>query len=388
MAELATILIVDNDAASRNYLAAMLGKSGYTVLTAALGREGLISAWKDKPALIVLDPALPDLRGLELVNRLRQDRRTAHVPCVALSSLEHPQEMSALLAAGCNEYMIKSGQAISRLLELIPVLLQAETEPKKRGALIIFLSAKGGMGTSSLCANMAMCVGSSKLEARVAVADLVLPVGSLAHIVGYTDRLNLVTAALQGRDQTTAAFFGENLPRVPGWYFNLLAGSPDPEAASRLPAERVNDLLDALLESHDYVFVDLGRSLSRISLPIIQRASAVVLVVGTDLATITLTKSVWDYLKTQGLDPQRLYLFQNRAVGLEGMTKDEIEQVLGLRVQLSMPHMSSNFTVANNRHEPILTKYPGESGTLTLQQAASQLIEICQGTRSREPGWS
>jgi len=48
-----------------------LRKSGYTMLSASLGREGLISAWKDQPDIIILDPVLPDVPGLELVNRLR-----------------------------------------------------------------------------------------------------------------------------------------------------------------------------------------------------------------------------------------------------------------------------------------------------------------------------
>src|ERR1035437_4916204 len=98
-----SVLVIDADSVSRNYLVAMLGKSGYKVLSASLGREGLISAWRDQPAIIILDPTLPDLPGLDLVTRLRQDRRTARLILVALSSRENPQEMAALLAAGCSE---------------------------------------------------------------------------------------------------------------------------------------------------------------------------------------------------------------------------------------------------------------------------------------------
>ena len=74
-----SILVIDADSVSRNYLAAMLGKGGYTVLSAAVGREGLISAWRDQPGIIIFDAALPDLSGLDLVTRLRQDRRTSTV---------------------------------------------------------------------------------------------------------------------------------------------------------------------------------------------------------------------------------------------------------------------------------------------------------------------
>ena len=379
-----SILVIDGDAASRNYLVMVLGKSGYTILSASLGREGLVSAWQNQPNLIILDPALPDMKGLELLNRLRQDRRTSGVPCIALSSLDNPQEATSFLTAGCNEYLVKSGEALPRLLELIPRLLQVEAKPKKRGGLIAFLSAKGGLGTSSLCANIAMCMGNDKkVERRIAVMDMVLPIGSIANIVGYADRLNLVTVAMQNPGQTTAQFFKDNLPRVPNWRFNLLAGSPDPEMANQLPASRIEEILDSLLEAYDYVLVDLGRALSRISLPIIQKADVIGIVLGTDLATATLSQAVWEYLKAQGVETQHLFAIQNRAVGLEGLTKAELEQMMGLTIRLMIPYMGRNFTLANNRHEPIVTKFPGDSAAFSLQQAANQIIELCQRVRTR-----
>jgi len=383
-----SVLVIDGDATSRNYLTVMLRKKGYSILLASLGREGLISAWKDQPDFIILDPVLPDMPGLELVNRLRLDRRTTKVPCVALSSREDSQDMNALLSAGCNDYITKSSQALPRLMELIPRLLKGEsTAAKKRGILVAFLSAKGGMGTSSLCANIAMCLGSEKIETRVAVMDLVLPIGSIADIVGYEAPLNLVTVAMQNPTHTTADFFKDNLPRVPNWHFHLLAGSPDPESAIQLgktrAVNRLEGILTAIIESYDYIFVDLGRALSRISLPIIEMADVVVLIVGTDLSSAILTKTVWEYLKNQGIDPRRLYPLQNRAVGLEGLTKIELEQMTGMQVQLTMPYMSGNFTIANNRHEPVIAKFPNDSSTFTLKQAAIQIAELGQQSH----GW-
>jgi pilus assembly protein CpaE len=374
-----TVLIIDGDAASRNYLTVMLRKSNFTVLAVSLGREGLISAWKDKPDIIVLDPVLPDLPGLDLMTRLRQDRRTATVPCIALSSRQDSQDMNALLAAGCNEYMAKSSQALARLLELIPRLVRGEVSaPRKRGRLVAFLGAKGGTGTSSLCANIAMCMGSEKDKNRVAVMDLVLPIGSIAGIVGYSERLSLVTVSVMNPDQASAAFFKDNLPRVPNWYFHLLAGSPDPESANLLAVDRLDGILTAILESYDYVLVDMGRALSRISLPIIQKADVVALIVGTDLSSAILTSTVWEYLKTKGIDPRRLYVLQNRAIGLEGLTKAELEKMTGLQIRLTLPYMSGNFTLANNRHEPVVSKFSGDSSALTIKQAAHQIAELAQ----------
>ncbi len=369
-----TILIIDGDAASRNYLSAMLQKEGYLVLTSSLGREGLISAWKDHPEIIIFDPVLPDLPGVDLISRLRLDRRTAKIPCIALSSRENEQEMSALLAAGCNEYLVKSGDAIPRLFNFLPRLLNTESMAPTQGKLIAFLSAKGGSGTSSLCANIAMCAAGAKPDKRIAVLDLVLPIGSIANIVGYEGAINLVSTALQKPEDTGAVYFKENLPRIPGWFFYLLAGSPDPASANQLAVDRVAAIVNALLESHDYLFIDLGRSLSRISLPLLQRANALVLVIGTDLATCTLTQITFEYMKSLGIDARRILAIQNRSVGLEGLTKPEAEKKIGLPIQVTIPHLADNFTVANNRHEPFTYRFPNDSTSMTFKRIAVDVL--------------
>jgi CheY-like chemotaxis protein/MinD-like ATPase involved in chromosome partitioning or flagellar assembly len=372
-----SVLVIDGDEASRNYLTLMLHNSGYTVLSVSLGREGLISAWKDQPDIIIMDPILPDLTGVEILKRLRQDHRTADVPCIALSSRENAQDMNDLLAAGTTEYITKSNQAMGRILEIIPRLLKSEVAaPKKRGILTVFLSAKGGSGTSSLCANTAMCLGSENIETRVAVVDLVLPIGSIASLVGYNERLNIVTTTLQDPTSTRPLISMENLPRVTNWYFHLLAGSPDPESASQLVVARVEGIINQIIESYEYILVDVGRTLSSISLPIIKAADAVVFIVGTDLSTAILTQTVWEYLKNQGVDPRRLYTLQNRSVGLEGLSKTEFEEMTGLQIRLTIPYMNENITIANNRHEPLLTKYPNDSSSLNIKQAALQIAEL------------
>jgi pilus assembly protein CpaE len=377
-----SILIIDADPASRSYLADVMGKAGYTIFAASLGREGLISALRDLPDVIIMDPSLPDLPGVELVKRLRQDHRSSNVPCVALSTRVDSQERMALLSAGCNDYLTKTSQSIPYLLDLIQRLKKGEIlAPTKQGILITFISAKGGLGTSSLCANVAMCLGSEKIDTRVAVMDVVLPIGSISDIVGFSGSLNLVTSTQQNPDQTTAAFYKEKLPRVPGWYFHLLSGSPDPESANQLIVDRLGGVLKAILESHDYILVDMGNALSRITMPILQKSDVIVLVMGTDLSTAMITKTVWQYLKSKGIDSNRLYVLQNRAVGLEGLTKSELEQMIGLPIRITIPYMSGNLTVANNRHEPLISRDPSDSATMTIKQAANQIVEMGQQSR-------
>jgi len=372
-----SILVIDADPSSRNYLAVMLGKEGFNIIQASSGREGMISAWRDQPDLVIIDPTLPDLSGLELVRRMRQDRRTTLLPFIALGNREDPQEMASLFEAGCNEYIVKSSETIQKLLEVIPNILKIEQPiPTEKGKLIAFLSAKGGTGTSSLCANIATALATQEADKKVAVIDLVLPIGSIADIVGYRDKTNLVTISMQAPDQTTAAYFRDNLPLVSGWNFHLLAGAPDPDSANRLSGDRISDIVRGIIDAYDYIFVDLGRSLSRIGMPIIHQANVIALVLSTDLATADLTLTVWEYLKSQGIESERIYAIQNRAVGLEGLTKAELEKKVGLPIRVTMPYMGDNLTVANNRNEPLISRYPNDSTSLLLKQIGTQMAEI------------
>jgi len=388
-----TILIVDADTASLKYLARMLQEQGYSVLGAGLGKEGLINVWRDRPDLIIFDPILKDISAEEFVQKIRHDPRSANVPILAFSGDASPEKKNVCLQAGCNHFVAKSGEAVATLPGVISGLLEKkqaqvdvgkkQEEVKEGGFLIVFLSAKGGTGTSSLCANYAMTLHNNKPEADVVVMDLVLPIGSIAHIVGYDGDVDLVSVSEMLLSETTGKYFHDHLPEMEEWGFQLLRGANDPERANNLQVNRIPEILKALQTAYDYVVIDLGRSLSRISMPIIQKADLLVLTVSTDQSTITLTKEVWDYLQTKGIESKKIFAILNRAVGLEGLTKAEAEEIIGLPIQTVIPYMGSNFALANNLNQPIITKYPEDTTAIVLKDTANNMINLANKLRSR-----
>ena len=378
------ILITDADVASRNFIGAMLQKEGYQILQAASGKEGLIAAWRDRPELIIADPTIPDLKGEDFAMRLRQDPRTAHTPLVALSSDPQPARTHSCLDAGFNEYLVKSAQVMPALVETVNRLLGNKVKAKKVGGLlIVFLSAKGGTGTSSLCANIATSIVQYKPEAHIAVVDMVLPIGSIADIVGYQGDQNLITVAEMPADTITSEFFRDNLTEMANWHFHLLAGSPDPEKGNQLKVGSIGDIVNALRATYDYVLIDLGRSLSRISLPLIENADLITLIVSTDLSTISLTKTVWQYLQSKGVEASHVYAILNRAIGLEGLSKAEAEKIIGMEIKISMPYLGSNFALADNQHIPFSQKFPKDTAAIVFKDIAQQMADMARRLRAQ-----
>lgn len=377
------ILIVDADVASRNFVARKLLEQNFEVIQCGSGKEGLIYAWRDHPDLIIVDPVMADLKGEEIAIKLKQDPRTTNVPLIALSGDQSHLRLKSCLDAGFNEYIIKSGQAVATLNETINRLFGITEEIMKQGGLlIIFLSAKGGTGTSSLCANFAMNISQHQPEMRVAVLDFVLPIGSIAPIVGYQGGQNIVTVTDMPPADTTPEFFRHELPHMNIWRFNLLAGSPDPESSNQLKVGRIWDIVTAVKASYDYVLIDIGRSLSKITLPLIQHADIVTLVVGTDISTVSLTKTLWDYLKSKGVHSDALYTILNRAVGLEGLSKVDAESMLGITINKSIPYLGTNFAFANSHHQPFSLKFPKDTASIIFQDTAREMSALAQKLRS------
>ncbi len=378
-----TILVIDGDSASRSYIATTLEKEGHRALQAALGKEGLIFAWRDHPDVIIVEPALPDITGEDLAGRLRSDGRTAKIPLVALSRDTSPARALSCRDAGFNEYIVKGPQAIPSLLTTVTMLLGGEQIAAREGGLLIsFLSAKGGTGTSCLCANLAWNVAEQHKDAAVVVADLVLPIGSIAGIVGYRDEQTIVTMAGMPAAQTTPDFLRSRIPRLEEWQFHLLAGSPDPQRGNELNVGRIGELVVGMKTAYDYILLDLGRSLSRISLPLIEQSDLVVMVVGADSSTVTLTRIVWDYLQSKQVQAACVFPILNRAVGLEGLTKPEIEQALGLPVKTSVPYLGGTFSMANNQHQPFPVKFPRDTASIVMKDIAQQMVEAAKRVRA------
>jgi DNA-binding response OmpR family regulator len=80
-----SVLVVEGDAGIRALLAELLGEAGYTVLEASRGTEGLHLVEEHLPSVVVVNHVLPDMSGLDLLERLRLGRETRGIPVVLVS---------------------------------------------------------------------------------------------------------------------------------------------------------------------------------------------------------------------------------------------------------------------------------------------------------------
>src|ERR1700729_3737160 len=88
----ATILVVDDEAVNRELLKTLLGYSGYQVIEAADGAEGVKSAATNRPDLIIADVVMPGIDGYAFVRQLRDDKTISRTPVMFYTAVYHEAE--------------------------------------------------------------------------------------------------------------------------------------------------------------------------------------------------------------------------------------------------------------------------------------------------------
>ncbi len=110
------LLVIDDNETNRDLLSRQLARYGYVVATAENGRDGLDRLEKEDYDLILLDVIMPEMDGVETLQRLQGDERLATIPVIMLSSLDEVDSAVRCIEMGALDYVSKPVQ---------PTLLEA-----------------------------------------------------------------------------------------------------------------------------------------------------------------------------------------------------------------------------------------------------------------------
>ena len=105
---MAKILIVEDDKNLVTLLQTILEKPGHLVMTASTGQMALDWLANSKPDLVLLDIGLPDMTGIEVCKKIKDDRTTRRIPVIILTArIDNQAKMSANLNAHADLFLNK-----------------------------------------------------------------------------------------------------------------------------------------------------------------------------------------------------------------------------------------------------------------------------------------
>ena len=125
------VLVIDDESDILYSIRYFLVKKGYRVSTAENGSQGwqLISQSNGNSHhidLIITDIMLPDINGLELIKKIKQ--QDIHIPVLAMTAMDSENLMTRLMLLGCMDYLIKPFTSNVLLQRINEVLTRVEKE--------------------------------------------------------------------------------------------------------------------------------------------------------------------------------------------------------------------------------------------------------------------
>ena len=116
------ILLVEDNEMNRDMLSRRLERKGYQVVIATDGEEGVETAKKEMPQLILMDMSLPVKDGWTATREIKDNVSLRMIPIIALTAHAMAGDKDKAMEAGCDDYDTKPVE-FSRLLEKIEALI-------------------------------------------------------------------------------------------------------------------------------------------------------------------------------------------------------------------------------------------------------------------------
>ena len=113
------ILCIEDDTFLTNIIIEKFTHVNILTTRAATGVAGVSAAVSDIPDLILLDLMLPDMSGLDVLEKIKNTAAVAHIPIIIFSNLADKSVIDTALARGALMYLVKSDTQLSELVDIV-----------------------------------------------------------------------------------------------------------------------------------------------------------------------------------------------------------------------------------------------------------------------------
>ena len=118
------ILVVEDDSFLLQMYATKLETEKYKVFTASTGSEALSLVEKEDLDLILLDLNLPEVDGFNVLEELKSNPKTKHIPVLVLTNFSQKEDIDRCLDLGAEDFLIKAHFVPSEVIEKIKKILK------------------------------------------------------------------------------------------------------------------------------------------------------------------------------------------------------------------------------------------------------------------------
>jgi pilus assembly protein CpaE len=376
-AEKITVIIVDDIAETRENIKKLLQfEPNIEVIgIGRTGEEAIKVTAETRPDVVLMDINMPDMDGITATERIRSKYPATQI--VILSVQSDSNYMRKAMLAGARDFLTKPPDldelisAISRAGEMAhqekrkvagpmqgvqaggaPGSPQSYYQPSYAGKVVTVFAPKGGAGSTTITANLAVALHSE--ETPVVVVDGRLQFGDLSFFFNEQTKNNLADLAIRA-DELDQEFVEDVLLTNGTTGVRILAAPPRPEQADNVTGEQFSKLLRYLKGMFSYVLIDTSSSLDDITLASIDESDLVSIVTTQDIPSIKNIRLFLDLYLALGYPAQKAFLVMNKYDKRRSVQPERVSELVRSEMVAVLPFDDKLVVPAMDRGVPFLT---------------------------------
>ncbi len=394
MADKIRVLIVDDIAETRSHLAKLLSFEGdiEVVGSAASGGEALDMGVRLTPDVVLMDINMPDIDGISATEQLAL--RAPRVAVIMMSVQGEADYLRRSMLAGAREFLVKPFSS-DELTASIRQVCQRERDKMSRigplaaapaagsshsslstrsepGQLIAVFSPKGGVGRTTIAANVAIAAAAD-VGKKVILVDGSFQFGDIGVLLNLNPKNKTIAdlvPELEGGDPESLDPYIINHSSG----IRVLLAPPTPEMAELVTVNAVRRALELLRMQADLVIVDCMSSFSDTTLMILDEADTILTILSLEITSIKNMRLFLEVADHLGYPAGKIRLVLNRADAALGIRVPDVEQSIGRKVDHTIVSDGRSVVYALNRGVPFYLsnrEAPVSQDILKIAQAIS-----------------
>ena len=311
--------------------------------------------------------------------------------CVAVLPEQDLAALRRVIGAGGRDEMIKplaTAELVASLRQVVQMEAArremagvpggpAERKATELGKVIVVMGAKGGVGATTVAANLAVALRQVS-DDSVVLADFSLQFGDVAVLLNVWSKHSVHNLALHA--QTLDDTLLERVLVTHNSGVRVLQAPADPEQAGDISSAQLAAIVGYLRTRFCYVVIDCWSFVDEITETLVGGVDRVVVVTTPEVPALKSTKLALDYFTRRGLPRERISLVLNRRRFFSsmkgiGIGPDDVEAHLGQKIQVEIPNDDLTMLYAANKGIPVVQ---GE-GKSWIAQSIRKLAETISG---------
>jgi pilus assembly protein CpaE len=364
------VLLVDDHDATVQTVTTMLqlDPEFEVVGTAGDGKTGIDQVERLQPDVALMDINMPVMDGIAATEVIVH--RFPATAVVILSAQTDHEYLRRSMNVGASYFLAKPVSsdelynAIRRAHEVTRLrsarytappaapATAAET-PTESGSAIAFFSPSGGVGRTTIVANLAVALQRS---APTAIVDLSLPFGDVAVLLNAPPKARSI-ADLIGKFETLRPADLDQVLFTHRSGVRALLAPPSPEVEERIGGDDVRKVIDVARARFRYVLVDTWASYGETMLAALEAVDAIVLPLTLELTSVKNARVFLELMGKLGLNDKVAFLV-NRVDQPNALKLGEVEAGLGRKIAFNLSTDEASLRLAMNRGLPVIETHP------------------------------